>query len=96
MNQLQNQLRPRPWKKVAIVLAAFLGLVLAGGGIAAASGYNPLNLFRFVAVDGNGNAVDFNVTKQVDNGDGTVTFTGTTSGQAGEIRVTVVPDEPKK
>ena len=45
MNELQKQNRPSRWKRAALVLMALLALVLAGGGIAAAAGYNPLGFF---------------------------------------------------
>jgi hypothetical protein len=54
MNELQRRNRPSRFKKVALVLAALVGLILAGGGIAVAAGYNPIELFYYQ----NGNAGD--------------------------------------
>ena len=45
MNELRRQNRPSRFKKVALVLAVLVGLVLAGGGIAMAAGFNPIEFF---------------------------------------------------
>lgn len=75
MNELQKQNRPSRWKRTGMVLMALVALVLAGGGIAAAAGYNPLGFFYFT--DGEGNPINFQVQSTVQNPDGSVTITGT-------------------
>lgn len=75
MSELQKQNRPSRWKRTGMVLVALVALVLAGGGIAAAAGYNPLGFFFFT--DAQGNAIDFQVQSSVHNADGSVTITGT-------------------
>ena len=75
MDQFQKQKQPRRWKKVGIIAAVFCALVLAGGGIAKATGYN---LFGTVATiglfDEHGNEHQFNVVNSVQNADGTMTM----------------------
>src|SRR4051794_10796546 len=81
MTELQRQNRPRRFKKLALVTAALVALVLTGGGIAYAAGFDPIRLFLTVHEDGtsqvydeHGNPVDleWRITPK---GDGTVEAT---------------------
>lgn len=97
MNELQKQNRPVRWKRVAWVAAALLAVVLTGGGIAAAAGYNPLGFFHFT--DENGNELEFQVQSTVQNADGSVTITGTapnTNGGTQTVHAEWVPLEQAK
>ena len=98
MIELQKQNRPSRWKRAAWVLAALVAVVLAGGGIAAAAGYNPLGFFRFT--DEQGNPIDFQVQSAVQNSDGSTTITGTipnANGGTQTVHVDRVPlDGAKK
>ena len=97
MNELQKQNRPSRWKRAAWVLTALVALVLAGGGIAAAAGYNPLGLFHFT--DGQGNPIDFQVQSSVQNPDGSMTITGTVpnaNGGTQTVKAEWVPAEGAK
>ncbi|MFT3882116.1 MAG: hypothetical protein QM703_20990 [Gemmatales bacterium] len=92
MIELQKQNRPSRWKRAAWMLAALMAVVLAGGGIAAAAGYNPLDFFRFT--DGQGNPIDFQVQSAVQNADGSTTITGTVSNANGGTQTVHVDRVP--
>lgn len=97
MIELDKQHRPARWKKAAWVMAALLALVLTGGGIAAAAGYNPLGFFRFA--DENGNEIEFQVQSAVQNADGSTTITGTipnANGGTQTVHADWVPLDPAK
>lgn len=88
MTQLERQNRPRNWlKRVALVAAVVVGLVLAGGGIALAAGYDPIRLFVTFDADGNGVVLDENGNPT----DAQVTFVPTGNG---EVEATVTVTQP--
>jgi hypothetical protein len=60
MTELQKQNRPRSLRKVAMILAALLALILAGGGIAVAAGFNPIKFFITIDSDGTAYVLDEN------------------------------------
>lgn len=101
MTELQRQNRPRRFKKLALVAGALLALVLTGGGIAVAAGYNPIKLFLKLNADGtaqtydeHGNLVDLQ-WKVTPREDGMVEAT-VTMPQQGSYSITVTPpDQPK-
>jgi hypothetical protein len=45
MNELQRQNRPNRLKRLALVGAVLAGLLLAGGGIGLAAGFNPFKVW---------------------------------------------------
>jgi len=56
MTELQHQNRPRRFKRLAFTATALLALVLTGGGIAYAAGYDPINLFLIIDISDDGAA----------------------------------------
>jgi len=94
MSELQRQHRPRRFKKFAMVAAALMALVLTGGGIAYAAGYNPIKLFlviedgKAVVFDENGNPANLQVgvTQHPDGTTATVTMP-----QPGSYSITIAP-----
>lgn len=97
MIELQKQNRPSRWKRAAWVLAALVAVVLAGGGIAAAAGYNPIGFF--IVTDEQGNTIDFQVQSAVQNSDGSMTLTGTVpheNGSTQTVKVEFVPTDGAK
>jgi hypothetical protein len=53
MNELQRHNRPNRLKKLALVGAVLAGLLLAGGGIGVAAGFNPLKVWILKDKQGN-------------------------------------------
>jgi hypothetical protein len=54
MLELQRRNRPPRWKKVALVGALLVGLVLAGGGVTLAARYPTFKVFTFILKDRQG------------------------------------------
>jgi hypothetical protein len=58
MLELQRRNRPTRWKKVALVGALLVGVILAGGGVTLAARYpTPFKTFIFMLKDGQGGDV---------------------------------------
>lgn len=88
MNELVRQNRPRRWlKRAALVGAVLVGLGLVGGGMALATGYNPIRLF--VTLDANGNGVVLD-----ENGNPTDVHVTFVPADGGGIETTVTTDKP--
>ena len=54
MLELQRRNRPTRWKKVALVGALLVGVVLAGGGVTLAARYPAFKVFTFRLTDRQG------------------------------------------
>jgi hypothetical protein len=54
MLELQRRNRPTRWKKVALIGALLVGLVLAGGGVTLAARYPTFKVFTFRLTDRQG------------------------------------------
>jgi hypothetical protein len=99
MNELQRQNRPSRFKKLALVVAVLVGLVLATGGIAMAAGFNPIELFITIHGDGSTeiyyqNGVPANAKIEVQQTeDGYVEATVTVPNSQGEVQLRFPPNE---
>jgi len=54
MLELQRRNRPTRWRKVALVGALLVGVVLAGGGVTLAARYPTFKVFTFILKDRQG------------------------------------------
>jgi len=88
MNELVRQNRPRKWlKRLAVIGAVLVGLGLAGGGMALATGYDPIRLFVTLDADGNGVVLD-------ENGNPTGVEARFVPAEGGGVEATITTNQP--